>query len=167
MNFLDIKTEDVMNGNGMRTTLFVSGCNHGCKGCYNKSSWPLDAGQKFDYDVTLKYLLDTLKPSYIKGLSISGGDPLHPKNYNMVRFICDVVKQTYPDKDIWLWTGYRLEDLNDHQLSALRSVDKVMDGRYMQNKPTIKPFRGSDNQRLIDMKTDIKYGEQIKVINHA
>lgn len=144
-----------MNGKGVRTTLFVSGCIHECKGCYNKQSWDAEAGQPFTEE-TLAYILETLKPKHISGLSISGGDPLYPANRNMVRYICDVVKQHYPEKDIWLWSGFRVEDMDMYMHSVLRNVDYVMDGRYMKNKKTDKPFRGSDNQRLINTK-DIKW----------
>lgn len=162
MNYLDIKLNDVMNGKGVRTTLFVSGCIHECKGCYNRQSWDPEAGQKFTED-TLSYLLETLKPKHISGLSISGGDPLHPNNRNHIRYICDVVKQHYPEKDIWLWSGFRIEDMDHLQMSTLREVDWVIDGRYMCNKKTDKPFRGSDNQRLIKV-SDIKVKDDKYVV---
>lgn len=143
MRFHDIKTCDFSNGEGCRVTLFVSGCNHGCKGCYNSSTWNPNSGKLFT-DVHMKYILDELKEH--DGFSISGGDPLHPRNREMVRYIVKTIKTTYPEKDIWMWSGYTFDEIK--HLELMKYVDIFIDGRYDKELPTDKPWRGSDNQRM-------------------
>ncbi|MXR36156.1 anaerobic ribonucleoside-triphosphate reductase activating protein [Craterilacuibacter sinensis] len=134
---------DLVNGEGIRVTLFVSGCLHACAGCYNRSTWDRKSGQPFTAEVEAE-LLD-LCASH-DGLSLSGGDPLHPHNRAAIESLCRAFKARYPDKDIWLWTGYRYEDIGT--LALLRYIDVLIDGKYEQDLPTTKPWRGSDNQRL-------------------
>ena len=110
MYYGNIKYYDISNGDGVRTSLFVSGCNHHCKGCFNEVAWDFDYGKEFSYN-TLKEILDSLKPDYIAGLSILGGEPLDYKNINAVSTIVEVVRKSFPNKSIWVYTGYTYEEL--------------------------------------------------------
>lgn len=144
MNYDRYYTCDVVNGEGLRVTLFVTGCAHACPGCYNSSTWNRLSGQAFTEEVRDR-VLDLCADH--DGLSLSGGDPLLPANREAVTDLCRRFKQRYPDKDIWMWTGYLYEEVRD--LPVLRDVDVLIDGPYRQELPTTQPWRGSDNQRLI------------------
>lgn len=144
MNFDRYYTCDLVNGEGIRLTLFVTGCTHACPGCYNRSTWDRKAGRPFTPEVQAR-ILDLCADH--DGLSLSGGDPLHPHNREAVHALCHAFKERYPDKNIWLWTGFEYEEVR--ALALMRYIDVVVDGRYRQDLPTVKPWRGSDNQRLI------------------
>jgi anaerobic ribonucleoside-triphosphate reductase activating protein len=144
MNFDRYYPCDVVNGEGLRVTLFVTGCEHACPGCYNRSTWNRLAGQPFTAKVR-EAILDLCADH--DGLSLSGGDPLLPANRAAIADLCRRFKQRYPAKDIWLWTGYLFEDIQ--HLELLRDVDVLIDGPYREDRPTTQPWRGSDNQRLI------------------
>ena len=146
MNYDRYYTCDVVNGEGLRVTLFVTGCAHACLGCYNSSTWNRLAGKPFTEQVR-DHLLNLCQDH--DGLSLSGGDPLLPANREAITDLCRCFKQRYPDKDIWLWTGYLYDEVQD--LDLLRDIDVLIDGRYQQELPTTKPWRGSDNQRLIHL----------------
>lgn len=135
---------DLVNGEGVRCTLFVTGCIHACAGCHNKSTWNPKSGELVDEELIQRILHD-LKDR--DGLSLSGGDPLLPRNLPEVTELCRRVKTMYPEKDIWLWTGYRIEEVC--HLEIAQYLDVVIDGKYLKDKPTLKPWRGSDNQRLL------------------
>ncbi|QDE30843.1 anaerobic ribonucleoside-triphosphate reductase-activating protein [Shewanella polaris] len=139
---------DVINGEGTRCTLFVSGCEHACKGCYNQSTWRVDAGHEFSQaleDQIIKDLTDSR--IYRRGLSLSGGDPLHPANLDAILKLVTRVKNECPGKDIWLWTGYQLADLSVAQQNIINLVDVMIDGKFEQDKadPALL-WRGSSNQ---------------------
>lgn len=136
---------DLVNGTGVRCTLFFTGCSHGCKGCYNRSIWNPNTGEPITEELIEK-ILDDLE--FRSGLSLSGGDPLHPRNIKTATEICRRVKERYPDKNIWLWTGYKLDSDRFRGLKIFRYLDIVIDGKYERDRPTDKPFRGSDNQRM-------------------
>ena len=148
MNYLQYYPVDVVNGEGTRCTLFVSGCTHACKGCYNQKSWSFSAGKRFDLAMEEQILRD-LKDTRIKrqGLSLSGGDPLHPNNVEALLPFVQRVKQECPDKDIWLWTGYTLAELTPFQQQMLPYIDVLIDGKFDQQKadPSLE-WRGSANQ---------------------
>lgn len=144
MNFDRYYTCDLVNGEGVRVTLFVTGCAHACPGCHNRAIWNRRAGQPFTAAVRDR-VLDLCETH--DGLSLSGGDPLLPANRAAVADLCRRFKSRYPFKDIWMWTGYRYEDVRD--LAWLRDVDVLIDGRYLRDQPTVEPWRGSGNQRLI------------------
>ncbi|WP_417069499.1 anaerobic ribonucleoside-triphosphate reductase activating protein [Niveibacterium terrae] len=144
MNYDRYYTCDLVNGEGIRVTLFVTGCLHACKGCYNRSTWDRKAGKPFTDEVRDALLAACATHD---GLSLSGGDPLFPANRPAILDLCREFKRRYPDKDIWLWTGYLFEEVAD--LEILRFVDVVIDGRFEQDKLTSEPWRGSANQRLI------------------
>lgn len=142
MRYLKIDTCDLNNGHGARVTLWVSGCNFRCNGCHNKESWDFNNGELFTDD-TKKYLIELIKSPYINGLSILGGEPLSPPNRKEVLQLCKEIKLLFNDtKDIWLWTGYQLNDIYNEELF----IDILIDGQFDINKPTKKKFRGSDNQ---------------------
>lgn len=151
-NYHQIYECDLSNGEGCRLTLFFSGCNHGCKGCWNPETWNPNSGKEITNEVIKEFLE---KAAYHDGISLSGGDPLHPRNRSTVLRIVTDFRAMYPGKDIWLWTGYRFEDIiSDPDCAAIiPAVDFIIDGKYEQDSPTLKPWRGSDNQRKINIKT--------------
>lgn len=154
MNYLQYYPVDIVNGEGTRCTLFVSGCEHGCKGCYNQKSWSFSAGVLFDQTMEDQIIRD-LKDTRIKrqGLSLSGGDPLHPRNVPTLLTLVKRIKHECPDKDIWLWTGYKLDDLNEEQKQMLPYIDVLIDGKFIQEQadPSLI-WRGSVNQVIHRLK---------------
>jgi anaerobic ribonucleoside-triphosphate reductase activating protein len=141
---------DVINGEGTRCTLFVSGCEHACKGCYNQSTWRVDAGQVFSQALEDQIINDlTDSRIFRRGLSLSGGDPLHPANLEAILKLVMRVKDECPEKDIWLWTGYQLGDLSAQQQTVVNLVDVMIDGKFEQDKadPALL-WRGSSNQQV-------------------
>lgn len=139
---------DIINGPGTRCTLFVAGCEHQCRGCYNQSTWRLDSGVPFTLEMEEQLLAD-LQDTRIprQGLSLSGGDPLHPHNVPHIRRLVKRVRQACPDKDIWLWTGYRMQELNSAQRAVLIYLDVLIDGRFVEEeKDATLQWRGSRNQ---------------------
>jgi len=143
MNYDRYYTCDLVNGEGIRLTLFVTGCQHACKGCYNQSTWDRKAGKPFS-DAIQQQVLDACAQH--DGLSLSGGDPLHPHNRAGILQLCQAFKARYPEKNIWLWTGYLYEEVCE--LEIMRYLDVLIDGKYQQDNTTGQPWRGSDNQRL-------------------
>ncbi|NLS13328.1 anaerobic ribonucleoside-triphosphate reductase-activating protein [Vibrio sp. SM6] len=148
MNFHQYYPVDVVNGPGTRCTLFVSGCVHQCRGCYNQSTWRLDSGEPFTQEAEDRIIAD-LNDTRIRrrGLSLSGGDPLHPANIEAVLRLVKRVREECPGKDIWLWSGYRLEELDAAQREVVNLVDTLIDGKFEQEKadPSLE-WRGSANQ---------------------
>ena len=150
---------DVANGTGVRVSLFVSGCRNHCKGCFNKETWDFNYGEEFTSD-TVNEILKLLEPAYIKGLSILGGDPFEPENIKTVLDLCRKVKKQYPLKDIWVYTGYFYEEFNKHPV--MNSIDVLVDGQFIEELKDISlRFRGSSNQRIIDVKASISSGSVI------
>lgn len=159
MNYCDIKEVDIANGEGVRVSLFVSGCTFHCKGCFNKETWDFNAGKDFT-TIELKKLLDILDRPYIKGISILGGEPLHQKNIKDVLYILSVVKALHPRKSVWLYTGYKYEDIAEmpEYDEIIGLVDVIVDGQFEIDKKSLDiKFRGSTNQRIIDVKKTIMY----------
>lgn len=150
MNYMDIIKDDLINGTGVRVSLFVSGCSHGCNGCYNESSWDYRSGNTFGNE-QIDIILNELKKPYVEGLTLLGGDPLMPKNINTILELCKVVKSTFPEKNIWCWSGYTLEEiLDNHAKDVLEYVDVLVDGKFILELKNLKlPFRGSENQRIL------------------
>ncbi len=148
MNYHQYYPIDVVNGPGPRCTLFVSGGVHQCKGCYNQRTWSLSSGHRYTQEMEDKIIAD-LKDTRIKrrGLSLSGGDPMHPANLSAVLQLVQRVKTECPDKDIWLWTGYTLAELDDSQQALLPYIDVLVDGKFIQEQadPGLE-WRGSANQ---------------------
>lgn len=143
MNYDRYYTHDLVNGPGIRVTLFVTGCTHACPGCYNESTWDRKSGFPFTSQVQQE-LLDACEGH--DGLSLSGGDPLHPANREGILELCKAFKTRYPDKNIWLWTGYLFEEVQ--KIEALEYVNTVIDGKFELDNVSSQPWRGSTNQRL-------------------
>lgn len=171
MNYIGITKTDIANGEGVRCVLWVSGCTVRCKGCHNPETWDFSAGQPFDTSV-LGEIVGILKRPWIQGLTISGGNPLEYQNLPDIYNICKTVKELCPDKDIWLYTGYELRDRDfdttvdigwDNALLMnfiLSKCDVVVDGPYVEALRDVSlRFRGSSNQRLIDVKKTREAGQ--------
>lgn len=147
MNYCGIKKTDIANGPGVRVSLFVSGCRNHCPGCFQPETWDFDYGAPFTEE-TEDEILMALRPSWIQGLSILGGDPMEPENQKALVPFLKRVKADLPEKDIWIYTGYLLEKISDSPL--LRYADVLVDGPFMEAEKDISlAFRGSRNQRMI------------------
>lgn len=147
MNYNVVKKTDIANGPGVRVSLFVSGCRNRCKGCFQPETWDFGYGKPFTKK-TESELFRTLRPSWIQGLSILGGDPMEPENRNALLPFLKRLKLWMPEKDVWIYTGYRYEELEG--LSILEYVDVLVDGPFMEEqKEAGLLFRGSRNQRLL------------------
>lgn len=156
MNYHQYHPIDVVNGPGTRSTLFVSGCVHNCKGCYNQSTWSLRSGHPYTQELEdriIADLNDTRIPK--RGLSLSGGDPLHPQNVPTILQLVKRVKRECSGKDIWLWTGYVLADLSEAQKQVLEYIDVLIDGKFVKDlaDPSLD-WRGSSNQVIYYLKLD-------------
>ncbi|MDW6094101.1 anaerobic ribonucleoside-triphosphate reductase-activating protein [Vibrio rhizosphaerae] len=148
MNYHQYHQVDVVNGEGTRCTLFVSGCEHQCRGCYNQCTWSPDSGHPFTQALEDQIIAD-LQDTRIKrrGLSLSGGDPLHPANLTAIYQLVKRVRDECPGKDIWMWTGYTLGDLSEQQRAIVEMIDVLIDGKFEQAQydPALL-WRGSANQ---------------------
>ena len=167
MNYAVIKNCDVANGPGIRVSLFVSGCTHRCPGCFNEVAWDFDYGQPFDQG-TIDHILDLMKPAHIKGLTILGGEPFEPRNQGPVLELLRQVKKAYPEKSIWAFSGYLFDrDILAGRLGPwevtreyLSYLDVLVDGPFVQAKKNLSlRFRGSENQRLINVPESLERGE--------
>lgn len=161
MNYGAIKVPDIANGEGCRISLFVSGCRNHCKGCFQPETWDFNFGQKFTAE-TFDHIMHQLENDWIIGLSILGGEPLEPENLKEVTLLCLAVRWLFPDKSIWLYTGYKWEGIQDLDIIENELVDIVVDGRFHEDKKDISlRFRGSSNQRIIDVKATREKGEVV------
>ncbi len=152
MKYSEITYPDVNNGEGCRVTLFVSGCSHRCKGCHNPETWNFDFGKDFNDDVKNR-LFEIVSKPYIKGLTLSGGDPLDSYD-DVLNLVKEFRKHFGELKDIWLYTGYMIDDLLDlNKEEILDYIDVLVDGKYDESQRDVSlPFRGSKNQRIIKIK---------------
>ncbi|MEZ3507303.1 MAG: anaerobic ribonucleoside-triphosphate reductase activating protein [Lachnospiraceae bacterium] len=154
MRYHNITKDDMLNGDGLRVVLWVSGCSHCCKECHNPVTWDPDGGVLFD-DAAKEEIFEQLEKSYISGITFSGGDPLHAANRLAVRELMEEIKKRYPDKTIWLYTGDSWEDIRNYSL--LQYVDVLVDGEFKQElKNTKLRWRGSANQRVIDVRRSLQ-----------
>ena len=163
MNYEKIDKCSVSNGLGVRTVLWISGCNIHCKNCHNQSTWDFNSGIPFTENTMQEILYDLSKP-YIKGLTLSGGHPLDIHNVPKVLEIVKRVKMVFPNKDIWIYTGYVWEDIikDDTLKEILKRTDVLVDGAYIDELRDITlPFRGSSNQRIIDVQESLKQNQVI------
>lgn len=169
MNYAAIKDCDIANGPGVRITLFVSGCNHHCKGCFNQEAWDFDYGQPFTQE-TIDTIIRMMKPGYIKGLTLLGGEPFDPRNQGAVVELLRQVKKVYPQKTVWAFSGYLFDrdilsgTLGDWNVTReyLSYLDVLVDGPFVEAKKDLMlRFRGSSNQRLIDVPKSLAAGEVI------
>lgn len=163
MNYAEIKTTDIANGEGVRVSLFVSGCRRRCKGCFNESAWDFTGGKPFDESAE-KFIFEALSPDYIAGLTLLGGDPFEPENQLALLPFVKRVKARFPQKNIWCYTGYTYSGggiaEQAVQTEATRElvslIDVLVDGKFEQELKDIRlKFRGSSNQRVIDVKRSI------------
>ena len=159
MKYATIKTVDIANGTGVRVSLFVSGCTHRCPECFNEIAWDFNYGQEFNQE-TIDLILKALEPSHIAGLTLLGGEPMELVNQEGLLPLLQQVRKMYPDKDIWCYTGYLYEDLlpggkvhGPYSDEILSYLDILVDGPFILAQKNIRlKFRGSENQRIIDIK---------------
>ena len=169
MNYATIKNCDIANGPGVRVSLFVSGCTHRCPGCFNEVAWDFDYGEPFT-EAVMDSVVEMLRPAYIRGLTLLGGEPFEPQNQGAVVELLRQIKKELPEKSIWAFSGYLFDkdilagrlgpkEITDEYVSYL---DVIVDGRFVQSKKNLSlRFRGSENQRLIDVKASLKAGEVV------
>lgn len=161
MNYHKIEKASIANGTGVRVVLWVSGCSLHCKGCQNPSTWSYESGEPFDEDAKIK-LFKAINKSYIEGITFSGGHPLERRNLNDVYYLIAEIKDKFPNKNIWLYTGFTFEDIvnKPEYRKIIELCDIIVDGKYIEelNDITLK-WRGSSNQRVIDVKETLKKGE--------
>lgn len=158
MNYHNITHEDMINGDGLRVVLWVAGCNHKCKNCQNPITWDINGGIDFDNNA-LEEIYNELKKEYCDGITFSGGDPLHPLNRETILEIIKEIKNKFPKKTIWIYTGYTYEQILNEQFikEILDMTDVLIDGVYIENlKSPDKHWVGSSNQRVIDVQKSLK-----------
>ena len=154
MRFNTIRKMDIANGPGIRVSLFVQGCSFHCKNCFNENTWDFQGGFEFT-DSELNHILELLKPNYVRCLSILGGEPLHEKNIETVIKIAKAFKDKYPNKDLWIWSGFLFENVINKDI--FNYIDVLVDGRYIDSKHDFRlKWKGSSNQRVIDVKKTLK-----------
>lgn len=159
MNYAAINYPDIANGTGVRVSLFVSGCRRKCPGCFNQEAQDFNYGQKFSWE-TVHELEELLKDKNVAGLSILGGDPLEPENRLEIVSLCAYLKHNLPGKTIWLWTGYSWENVKD--LGLMHHIDILVDGPFIEDLKDLRlKWRGSSNQRVIDVQESLRAGEVI------
>ena len=154
MRYNLIRKMDISNGPGVRVSIFMQGCHFHCKNCFNSETWDFEGGKEFTDDIINK-VLDLSNKDHIVGLSILGGEPMHPVNIEGTTKLAKAFKEKYPNKDIWVWSGFRYEDLKGKDV--FKYIDVLVDGQYVDelHDPTLK-WKGSSNQRVIDIKETLK-----------
>lgn len=157
MKYHNITHDDMLNGDGLRVVLWVAGCDHRCEGCQNPITWDCNTGLEFD-DNAKTEIFNDLRKDYIAGITFSGGDPLQINNRECIGKICQEIKENFPDKTIWLYTGYKWEQIN--KIEFIKYIDIIVDGRFIEKfKDTTLRWKGSSNQRVIDVQKSIKNQE--------
>ena len=155
MKYNIVRKMDISNGPGVRVSVFMQGCEFHCKNCFNPETWSFENGKEFTQG-TIDEVLNLCNQDYIKGLSILGGEPMHPKNIDGTTKLAKAFKEKYPNKNLWVWSGFKFdEDLKDKEV--MKYVDVLVDGRYVDemHNPNLK-WRGSTNQRVIDVQKSLK-----------
>jgi anaerobic ribonucleoside-triphosphate reductase activating protein len=175
MYYGEIKKTDIANGPGVRVSLFVSDCTHACRGCFNEQTWDFKFGHPYTEEVEDE-IMDALRPKYIRGLTLLGGEPMEPKNQRSLVKLLERVRREYPQKSVWCYTGYLFDrdllkesrarcEYTDEMLSL---IDVIVDGEFeLDRKDITLLFRGSSNQRLIDVKQSLAAGEIVLVDESA
>lgn len=167
MNYAEIKNCDIANGIGVRVSLFVSGCTHHCKGCFNEVAWDFDYGTPFTQE-TIDKILDMMRPGYIRGLTLLGGEPFEPQNQGPIVELLRQIKEKMPKKSIWAFSGYLFDRdilsgrLGDWKVTQeyLSYLDVLVDGPFVEAKKNLSlRFRGSENQRIIDVPASLAQGK--------
>lgn len=171
MNYADIKKVDIANGEGVRVSIFVSGCNHHCKGCFNPEAWDFNYGNEFTEN-ELNQIIEYMDHEYIEGLSILGGEPLEYQNQEGLLPLVKKVKEKFPDKNIWCYTGFDFErdvlgvmiKTNQTTGELLKYIDVIVDGKFEEDKKDLNlQFRGSSNQRIINVKETMETEQLTKM----
>lgn len=165
MHYATIKNCDIANGPGVRVSLFVSGCTHRCKGCFNEVAWDFDYGTPFTEE-TVQSILRMLKPDYIRGLTLLGGEPFEPQNQGAIVELLRRIKKEMPQKSIWAFSGYLFEKITSGALGDTKEylsyLDVLVDGPFVEEKKNLNlRFRGSENQRLIDVPASLRCGKVV------
>ena len=168
MYYGTIKKRDIANGPGVRVSLFVSGCTHHCPDCFNRDTWDFKYGEPYTAE-TEREILDDLAPDFIAGLSLLGGEPMEPQNQRALLPLLKKVRERYPKKTVWCYSGYTLEELTEGSRGRcevtdemLSYIDVLVDGKFVKEKKDIRlRFRGSSNQRLIDLRATLARGEVV------
>jgi anaerobic ribonucleoside-triphosphate reductase activating protein len=156
MNYHNITTDDMLNGDGLRVVLWTAGCTHQCKNCHNPVTWDINGGIPFD-DAAKAEIYHELEKDYISGITFSGGDPLHPANRQAITDLAKEIKETFPSKTLWLYTGFEWEEVSS--LVIMNYLDVLVDGRYIdEQRNTNLYWRGSANQRVIDVPETLSTG---------
>jgi anaerobic ribonucleoside-triphosphate reductase activating protein len=164
MRYNLIRKMDIADGPGVRVSIFMQGCSFHCKNCFNTETWDFNGGKEFTKD-TIKEVLDLCGQGHIKGLSILGGEPLHPNNIEGTTMLAKAFKEKYPEKNLWVWSGFRFdEDLQGKEV--LNYIDVLVDGQYKDELHdfTLK-WRGSSNQRVIDVQKSLKENKIVKAVD--
>lgn len=154
MRYNKIRKMDISNGPGVRVSIFVQGCTFNCKECFNPETHDFNLGEDFT-TMEVDKIIQLANKNYIDGLSVLGGEPLHPKNIESVSMLCEYFKYKYPDKTIWVWTGFKYEDIlkRENNYNIFNYIDVLVDGQFeIQNKDIRLKYCGSTNQRVIDIK---------------
>ena len=159
MRYNKIRKMDIADGPGVRASIFLQGCTFNCKNCFNPETHDFNGGEEFT-DETIQEVLDLCDKEFITGLSILGGEPMHPKNIKGTIKLAKAFKERYPDKTIWSWSGFLIDNIVDKEI--LNYLDVLVDGQYVDelHNPTLK-WCGSENQRVIDVKKTLKKGEVV------
>lgn len=171
MNYMMIRTDDMLNGNGLRVVLFCTACDHYCHNCHNPETWRESNGTLFD-DKAKKEILKELDKDYISGITLSGGDPLNINNLKDINELCKEIKLKYPNKTIWLYTGYTWEEIINeinswHQdelilSQIIKNIDILVDGKYKEDLSDVNyPWAGSTNQRVIDVQKSLEQNQVV------
>ncbi len=161
MNYNKIRKMDISNGPGVRVSIFMQGCEFHCKNCFNPETWDFKKGKEFT-DKTIERVLELADKEYIQGLSILGGEPMHPKNIDNTLKLVKVFKEKYPEKDIWVWSGFLFDNLKDKEV--LKYINVLVDGQYKDELHDFRlKFRGSSNQRVIDVQKSLKRGKVCEI----
>lgn len=159
MRYHNITKDDMLNGEGLRVVLWVAGCSHNCPECHNPVTWDIRGGLPFD-EAAKEELFAELKKDYISGVTLSGGDPLHPRNREGIGALAEEIRRRFPDKTIWLYTGYTWEQICE--LPLLRNIDVVVDGEFIVAlKDNNLHWKGSSNQRVIDVQPSLMTGQAV------
>lgn len=169
MNYCNIKRRDIADGIGVRVTLFVSGCTHHCKGCFQPETWDFDYGQSFDAEAE-QVIFTELKQSFVNGLTLLGGEPFEPENQRGLLPFLRTVKARFPDKTVWAYSGYTWEELTGESRARCETTDEMLslidvlvDGEFLEEQKDITlRFRGSSNQRILDVKACLAAGKPVQ-----
>lgn len=161
MRYAKVRKMDISNGPGVRVSIFMQGCPFHCKNCFNPETWDFNGGEEFN-DSIIEHIIDISDETYIRGLSILGGEPLHPNNVEATIKLAKEFKKAYPKKDIWVWSGFKYDDIPNKEV--LKYIDTLVDGQFVDElKDYSLKWRGSSNQRVINVQESLKNNKIILV----